>query len=258
VRARVEDPALVTPLRFLFPDYEVPAEAAASDDAVVVVRRSGAAWTVADGRAIHACATSTEVAEAVEFALTEAFLRLFAEAVQVHAAGVVLHRGATLLIGEPGAGKTSLAFWFSRRGCPVLGDDVAILVPGGRARAFKRLFKVDPWLIGEAGLSLDRTRLWEPGASSAWYDPTDGGGWADEAPVGAVALIERIPGAPERLATVPRSEALRAVLANRFATGTRGAPAFEILADAVRGAQTLRLSFDSAARGAELLATTLA
>jgi hypothetical protein len=255
VRVRVEDPALVTPLRLLFPPYEVAARAS-TDSAMVIVRPSGSRWAVADGTATNFCETSTEVAEAVEFALTQVFLRMLRDAAHVHAAGVVLSGGGALLVGPEGAGKTSLAFWLSHNGHPVLGDDVALVAPGGRVRAFKRLFKVDPRQLAEAGVPIERTRLWEAGALAAWYDPADSGGWANESGIAHLAFLHRAPG-PPRLRSVRRAEALQDLLGNMLSTGARGTAAFEILVDLVRGASALRIEFDSAAHGARLLEESL-
>jgi hypothetical protein len=44
-----------------------------------------------------------------------------------HAAGVVVGAGAALLAGDPGAGKSSLAAAFVRRGASLLGDDSVVI-----------------------------------------------------------------------------------------------------------------------------------
>lgn len=253
---RVEDHALVSPLRFLFPSYEVPGSGALAGAPTVTVRRTGTVWTVTDGAGAYPCLTSIEVAEAVEYALTQAFLGLVTDAVHLHAAGVLLGEGATLLVGAEGAGKTSLAFWLNRRGHPVLGDDVALVRAGGHVDAFKRLFKVDPAVLAEAGVTVEQTRLWEPGASTAWYDPSDGAGWADKAKIASVVLLERGAGRGERLAPLRRSEAVTLLMRHLLSTGLHGSAAFEVLADAVHGADVATLSFSSAARGASLLGGT--
>lgn len=46
----------------------------------------------------------------------------------LHASGVVLPRGAVLILGPSGAGKSTLAAVLARRGRPVLSDDAARLV----------------------------------------------------------------------------------------------------------------------------------
>jgi hypothetical protein len=253
---RVEDHALLAPLRSLFPSYEVPDSGAPADLPAVTVRRAGTAWSVTDRGGTCRCATSIEVAEAVEYALTQAFLALVPDAVHLHAAAVLQGDGATVLVGGEGSGKTSLAFWLSRRGHPVLGDDVALVRAGSRVDAFKRLFKVDPAVLLEAALPVEHTRLWEPGASTAWYDPSDGAGWANDARIASLVLLERGAGRGERLRPLRRSEALSTVLSHLLATGVHGSAAFASLADAVRGADVARLSFASAARGALLLEET--
>ncbi|HEX9580536.1 MAG TPA: hypothetical protein VF970_05465 [Gemmatimonadales bacterium] len=252
----VHAPELLPSLRLLFPAYEV---APAPGSAVAIsVKRSDGGWRVGvKGAPPHGCATVIEVAEAVEFSLTHAFLRLNQEAVQVHASGAVFRGGAMLLLGGEGSGKTSLAFWLSRTGHRVLADDVTIVAPGGRALAFKRLFKVDPAVLADAGVPVESTRLWEPAATTAWYDPDEGGGWADEARVTSVAILRREARGMARARSVSRAAALNALLHSLLATGAARAAAFEVLAQAVREAVTFELHFPGAAAAVKVLETIL-
>ncbi|MDB4947875.1 MAG: HPr kinase [Gemmatimonadetes bacterium] len=48
----------------------------------------------------------------------------------LHASAVQVGGGAVLLVGASGAGKSTTAAALARRGVPVLGDDVAALLPG--------------------------------------------------------------------------------------------------------------------------------
>ncbi|HXV87237.1 MAG TPA: hypothetical protein VD793_11080 [Gemmatimonadales bacterium] len=257
VRLGIDDRSLEATLRVLYPPYEVPARSAPGH-ADLQVRTENGTWIVQEGPFSHRCLTTIEVAEVVEFALTRAFQRCISAAAQVHAAGVIVGPGAVLLVGPEGAGKTSLAFHLSRAGRAVLTDDVTVILSSGRAQGLKRLFKVDPEVLQEAGVPLESTCLWHAGATAAWYDPTVAGGWAEEALVRAVALLDRQPGARPEVRPLGRADALNYLFHSRFATGVRGPDALEALASATQAALPLRLTFGSASAGADTLQQALA
>ena len=257
VQLLVGDRDLVPSLKLLFPQYKASPLGAAPGRPAMTVERSDRGWIVAESGVRHDCRTVIEVAEAIEFALTQAFLGRLPAVAQAHAAAAVFPRGAVLLLGGEGAGKTSLAFCLSRLGHPVLGDDVTLVVPGGRARAFKRLFKVDPAVLMEAGVPPESTRLWEPEATTAWYDPAESGGWAEEAPVAAVGILRRAAGTAARVRPVSRSTTLNALMHSLLPTGAHGPAAFDILATALRDAVTFELDFADAATGVRALETLM-
>jgi hypothetical protein len=125
-------------------------------------------------------------AQALPLAATLRGLEVF------HAAGVVVEGGAALFAGTPGAGKSSLAAAFVRRGAALLGDDAIALErrqgsllahPGAgalylRAAEHERLSTAERGALGPA----------QPFASRQRYAP---GAVAAAVPFSALFLLER-------------------------------------------------------------------
>jgi hypothetical protein len=120
-----------------------------------------------------------------------------------HAAAVVLGAGATLIAGDPGAGKSSLAAAFVRNGAPFLGDDAIALERGDgtlvahpsvgalylRSAEHDRLSSRERDALGAPELSVGKRR----------YGPETAAG---PVPFGALFLLERA----ERGAAIERIE----------------------------------------------------
>ncbi len=75
-------------------------------------------------------------------------------ALALHASGIVTHNGAVLIAGPPGAGKSTTAALFARRGATVVTDDVAAIT----------------WRDGAAFVQpgYPRVRLWPDVAETFW------------------------------------------------------------------------------------------
>lgn len=65
----------------------------------------------------------------------------------LHAGCLHRHGKALLLLGEPGAGKTTLTSWLTTRGFDYAGDDIAVVDPEGRVQglAFLPSVKAGAW-----------------------------------------------------------------------------------------------------------------
>lgn len=241
VTARLPDDALAEAYAGLYgTGRRAPLHVADPD---LVVDRHDAAYALhGDPEGTETCATAETLLPTFEWAVTRLLLARERCCVHVHAAGAVEHGRAVLALGTTGAGKSTLALHWSRSGLPVLGDDTILIDPEGRARAFPRLFKLDPAVADPAGLNLAATPWWTPGSTEAWYDPAAGGGWAEPAPVGLVAVLRYVPGAPLRVETVSPSPGLAALLASRQMTGRGGAEAFDALRRALDGARVLSVT----------------
>lgn len=247
-----DDRALAAPLRRLFPAYVRDGASTASPH--IIVRRTGPGYRVeTDRRAPVTCHTKIEVMATCEFALGEALLASCPDYVHLHAAGAVVPSGAVLALGRAGAGKSSLALAWSRRGHAALGDDVVLLDAQGRAHAFCRFFKVSPALLEESGVDPTATPFWVPESVDAWYDPADGAGWADPAPVAAIVLARFQRGAPLRIRSASSAEGLNALVHSVLPLGRDRHTAFDVLARLVERAPVCEVTFGDAAAAAAVL-----
>jgi hypothetical protein len=141
----------------------------------------------------------------------------------LHASSVAIDDQAIALVGAPGAGKSTTAATFARRGFPVLSDDVVplrcrgdeFLVAPGYPRVNLWPDSVDTLLGSEDAL---------PRITPTWgkhYLPLDHGSGHFERrplPLGAIYLLgERDPGfSAPRIEAVSLSEALIALVANTY------------------------------------------
>ncbi|MGD2175981.1 MAG: hypothetical protein PVJ27_11305 [Candidatus Brocadiaceae bacterium] len=255
----VEAPSLVDQLARLFPacadaqplgDRDPPQFRVTEED-------GGFVFTAADGKRSR-FDDAVELAMTVEFALTEAFLHEHREHAHVHAGGVVTPRGAVLFLGRAGAGKSSLAFSWCRRGAPALGDDVVMLDVQGRAHAFRRLFKLDPTFLRAAGIPLASTPFWLEGSCTAWWDAGDAAGWAEPAAVVALVIARFEAGVPAEVHEVPRRDALNALAHSLMASGLNRTASFRTLSKVVESAAPLEVRFGSAAEAVDALTARLA
>lgn len=247
-----DDPALAEPLRRLFPAYVTNGAAPANPD--VAIRRAGDGYRVAIGSGTPTlCRTVVEVMEVSEFALCEALLTSCRRYIHVHAAGAIMHGGAVLALGRAGAGKSSLAVAWSRRGHAALGDDIVLLDVEGRALAFRRLFKVHPALLQRVDVDLDNTPFWVPGSTDAWYDPSVSGGWVDEARIRALVLARYRTGRPLAITEASSADALNALVHSVLPSGVRRRAAFDTLCRVVAGVRAWEVTFGDVVAAAQAL-----
>lgn len=113
-------------------------------------------WIAADARDVWCTWRPGTALEDTAIYLTGpvlGFLLRLRGALALHASAVQIGRGALLMIGPRGAGKSTSAAALARRGCPVIADDVLHV---RRER--------DVWLAEPFRSSI---RLWEEGAALA-------------------------------------------------------------------------------------------
>jgi hypothetical protein len=255
VELAVAEPALVEPLRILFSPYEARGSTASPPTARVAVEGGGGAYQVTDasGRTI-ACASLAELLSACEFALTEALLASCAGLTPLHAAGATVRGAAVLALGRAGAGKSSLAVSWQLDGHPGLGDDIVLIDDTARAHPFKRLYEIRAENLQQLGLDPDRTTLWEPGSTEAWYDPADGAGWADAVPVAVVAAVRYESGAPLAIRELNGAQALNLLLHSQLSTVTDRGANLNALVRVARQAAAYEVTFGNGRAAAAALA----
>jgi len=260
VTVAVRDPALLADVARLFRSYAVhPAAPRAPDARRVDVRTQGGGYVIeGPAGAPVVCRTRLEAIEGCEWVLTTLLLAALAHHVHVHAAGLVRHDRAALIPGEAGTGKSSLAFAWSRRGHPVLGDDVVVLDASGRAGAVRRFLKLDPRALAAAGVAPEDTPFWAPGSAEAWYEPEGAAAWADPTPVGLLVLPTFARDAEVHVRPRSRREGLNALLTSVLRSGRSPAEAFDRLFEIARSAETVALTFGAAADAVRALEDLLA
>ena len=244
-------------LEGLFPAYEERVDSSLRGGAALrVTEAHGEFRIVGEGGTVIATCEAGDLVPRYEHAVTEALLAMYSDTIQLHACGVVVGDRALLSVGPTGSGKSSLAFWWSEAGHPVLGDDIVFADDDGTAMPFKRLFKVDVEVLREARLNPADTPLFELGAGEVWYDPAAHGGWGGPAPVAAIAFLERRTGSPA-VTPIVQSVALRTLMRSLMAHSPSGRAAFDPLVQLVRGTKVFSARFESAKVAAPLLLETL-
>lgn len=197
---------------------------------------------------------------AVEALLARALLDTVSNRVHLHAAGVEVGEDALLALGAGGVGKSSLALSWSVMGLPVLGDDVVLVGPDGRAESFRRLFKVDPDRLRSHGVDPASTPAWSEAWSEAWFDPRVAGGWSGRAltvRVGVLLARVKARGSADADSGGPTllepADALAGLLASVVPTGLSRGAAVDPILRLLDGCDAYRLSFASSARAAARL-----
>ena len=208
-------------VRRLFRPYVVEANALDAApgrpaDVVVVAEGSGvrAQW---GGRTTSV--DPNDLASELEHLVTRAILDRLPHLLHLHGAAVVGRSGAALALGASGSGKSTIATCWSVDGRPILGDDVVFLDRDALLHPLKKPLKVDAERIEALGLTLDETVFWEPGATEAWLDPEEHGGWGGAAPVVGLVLLERVaesrvPGGVDSLQPLPGPRVPRPLSSN--------------------------------------------
>jgi hypothetical protein len=136
-------------------------------------------------------------------------------AAQASTQDVIVHGGAVakeamtiLLLGDSGAGKTTLTIGLTQRGWLPLSDDIALVSPRSLAIApFPRCFHVDEFTSS----TVERPALFEEGGSLTGYlRPLR---WADApARVTCLVCLARDPASPSSARPISQAEGAGAIL----------------------------------------------
>ncbi len=252
ITAEICEPALLESARCLFPHYEVSAprgERRVSPS--VSLRSSSEGYIVtAPDEPFAVCRSEMEALAVFEFALTRAFLTSFCDYVHLHASGAVIDGRAMLALGKSGAGKSSLAAAWLSQGFPTLGDDIVFLDSAARAVPFKRLLKISHVALQGLGVDPAATVLWDPEWADVWYAPDANPGWAEAAPVAALAFLRYDPDACLRLIPMSPAEALNATIHSKMDSGRGVGDGFDTLLRVAEGARAYWVEYASAAEAA--------
>lgn len=192
----------------------------------------------------------------LKIALTEVVLD-HVEGLALHAATVLRGDRAMLLLGEPGAGKSTLSQALHGPEFTIAGDDLAELRFDGRVQAlpFAVTLKRGSWrLLQGRHDDIDRVETFvRPDGKKARYLPVDASAGRTPQEVAWIVLLDRKDGAVPVIAELSVAETFGALLASAWSGETDLTPrGFTGLAACIDGARCVRLTYSDldAATGA--------
>lgn len=122
------------------------------------------------------------------------------EQIGLHGSAVEFKGEAYLFIGRSGAGKSTTAYEFTRRGGRLLADDL-IMVDPVEGVAFGGVPTLRLWReAGEVPEAIDERGIWQYEGSKRWFRMPQSSGAPDQAKIGALILLD--PDAPEGSETI--------------------------------------------------------
>jgi coenzyme PQQ synthesis protein D (PqqD) len=167
-----------------------------------------------DGIRAAQCALDA-IAPTVKFLVTERVVLKNATDVALHAACLVKDRKALLVVGPPGAGKTTLAVYLMNAGFEYSADDIVLVAPDGRATgvSFCPTVKSGSWArIGELMPELSSTPV---------HSRADGQlvrylglplAHDEAVPIGSIIFIKRAPNVPAKLTRLDQVETMKRLI----------------------------------------------
>lgn len=230
-------------------------------DAYVSVQRSGDKLGVAlRGESID-WASASEVVPLLKIAITDAVLDHMDDLL-LHVA--LLHKGdrAILLVGGPGAGKSTLATALGSKGFTLAGDDLATLADDGTVRAlpFPVTLKTGSWPLlqdRQVEIAAAATHL-RPDDRYVRYLAVDGETALKPLVVGWIVFLDRTeglsPGLSPGLLPLTAPETISGLIGSAWSGETALTPEeFSALAACVDGASCVRLRYCDLSMAVEVL-----
>jgi len=179
-------------------------------DALLLTDALGERWDLSDG---------APLSSHLEYRLINEAIRLDRERWILHAGAVVGLAGTCLLIGESGAGKTSLTLWLWAHGLRLATDDLCPLTRGSLVpETFPRALHMDAEYSPELMARIPP----RPAGYPADYYPFPGAAGDPVPPVSDLIVIERGPWPEGRLEPMSQAEA-----AHRLAQAVIKSPSFD-------------------------------
>jgi hypothetical protein len=258
VEVDVSDLELAKSVARLFPGARILDSAEGSPGRKVLERgvtSDADGFYFSEGGTTAAFDSVSELTAEVEFSVVTALLEQHSRCTHLHAAAAWTPRGAVVVTGNAGAGKSSCALAWSISGLPLFGDDVIRVGLDGLVAPFPRLLKVPPDRLPEFGLDTSNTLFWHPEDEVAWFDPDVAGGWMDQ--VGEAALVAQIAydgGDDVRITEVDDVEGLRILLDSVQTAGLSREKSVDGFIGLLNGARVVRVRYGSSREMARLLA----
>lgn len=172
-------------------------------------------WLVAvDGASQHGFRSATDLLQYLEWLAVAHAAQASAQHILVHAGAVVKEAMTLLLLGDSGAGKTTVTMGLLQRGWLPLSDDLALVSPYSRVIApFPRCFHADDF----TATTIAHPALFEAaGALKGYLRPLR---WADApARVSCLVRLARDAAAPTSAQPISQAEGAGALLQAAIST----------------------------------------
>ena len=177
----------------------------------------------------------------------------------LHGSALVKDGKVVLLMGQPGAGKSTMALTMSAGGHAYGGDDVTLVCADGRALGvcLAPAIKEPAWDLAQKHFEgLDDLPIHlRPDGLRVRFLPSVARPIDDPLPVSKLVVLDRDGSSSARASQLSTSEAITALMAEARSTDGRcSVDTFNALADIVSNAVCVRLQYGEASDGAAVIA----
>lgn len=178
----------------------------------------------------------------------------------LHAACLIRNGAAVLLLGPPGAGKSTLTLELMRRGFRYGSDDVTLVTESGNVRGVSLApgYKEGVWdrLPEELASAASIPTHWRPDGQRVRFPHVGAAADAGVWPVSTIIRLRRSGTQAPTFNTLSSTEVIRELLSEaRSPDGKCSVKCFEAIGKLVRGAESAEMKYSEAADAAEVLSS---
>lgn len=225
--------------------------------ASITISEDTSGFLIACAADLHGPLAANELVPSLKVVLTDAYLRR-SELLVLHAATLVRNGRALLVLGDPGAGKSTLALFADAAGpFQLAGDDIAELRPDGGVRPvpFAATVKRGAWplLLALRPELADQPAHLRPDGKTVKYLPPVPA-TTDRHKVSWIIELARRPGACAALSPLSIADTFRASLAGAWSHDRKvSAASFDALHSCISRATRYRLTYSDLCEAVQLM-----